>query len=912
MVYDDTQRHHDEKSQQTQKAHNHSPVFDVTPDNIQRNGLLRGVSLTALSPPLKRLVNPSENSHNLQYIHLRGKTQELRPTSFLEYLFGSCIDLYKVLETIITYDRSGFRNALGNTRYYHLMAEKEIDRLNQAGVRIQVDRMGQDRILNKLQECKQRSEEWDYQNVCGDMLKMVYNGSEYPTSRVFIVLPTDLNSWNDSDPSTHQFRLHFLCDNQQGRPLTTDTGMSQHIHFSDHPGYNIKRPQQFFQIYGDYILRILAMIQQGYSTKHYEVPPLNTFQILRGPDANICGGQISEDTIELLVKKAITYLQALSPPNWLDLRMTRSQSTSIKEFLEVPDGHNAEGNLHRFIDEYLLVFWMCEAHKLQYIGLQPLERLREFTDENNGLVDMQKATLMVELRSIAETIQFCTLLTESRDMASITIKLRWKSTRLELETLYRGLRKTRTLELELDGVSVDMHPQSHFQNRTSFIMDKITRPTDLGLVRLLNYPRPGEHYVITGRYGLRLKNSPTRYAYSWVDLGSDLTTFGDKLSKTHFAAEWRVIAHILQSALANHGLSEVTRIHICNKDSWDGVFDLEAGTFVEVHSSDMQLPDGVLTSGCLKSLTQHLTDAEKDQGLYYFLQANTGLQELNISTVGRNVLHQAEHVTRLWCNSSTPLRLTLLECMQDTRGMRSRIVAQVVIGAIDCKGARVEAETQGQADQAETDLLEWRFQLSDDFATFLEMAIQQHTSILTFLKLDISQLSLHGLACIQRVLWQSRLEFLNVVCTTFDLRLSSSLAQILLSVNWSTLKSLVLSGDHIEEWIQLWVTYDQLSGCATQVAPQLLSFTIQGSGSALQLLSHSSVLFIHQLIHSSPLVELYFKNVLLQDKRDWRLIVECIDSLLLETFGLCQGSTAQLVDAREAWELFQVKFEIDE
>lgn len=95
-----------------------------------------------------------------------------------------------------------------------------------------------------------------------------------------------------------------------------------------------------------------------------------------------------------------------------------------------------------------------------------------------------------------------------------------------------------------------------------------------------------------------------------------------------------------------------------------------------------------------------------------------------------------------------------------------------------------------------------------------------------------------------------------------------------------------------------------------QVAPRLLSLNIQGSGPALQPLSYSSVLFIHRLIHSSPLVGFYFQNVLLQDNRDWKLIVECIGPLLLKTFGLCQGGATQLMDSEEAWELFQIKFEI--
>jgi len=194
---------------------------------------------------------------------------------------------------------------------------------------------------------------------------------------------------------------------------------------------------------------------------------------------------------------------------------------------------------------------------------------------------------------------------------------------------------------------------------------------------------------------------------------------------------------------------------------------------------------------------------ENDHVLHCILQVNARLQQLNISTTGRNVLHQAEHMLHLWRYSPpTPLRLTLIECVQDTLG---RIVAQVAIGEIDHKSARVEAQEQWPADQAETNLLEWRFQLSDDSACFLNMAVQQHALVLTLLILDTTRLSLFGISCLQKALSQSRLEFFKVECTAFDVKLSSSIAQILYSVHWSTLKSLVLSGDHIEEWLQLWV-----------------------------------------------------------------------------------------------------------
>ncbi|KAG0337447.1 hypothetical protein BG000_005418, partial [Podila horticola] len=107
----------------------------------------------------------------------------------------------------------------------------------------------------------------------------------------------------------------------------------------------------------------------------------------------------------------------------------------------------------------------------------------------------------------------------------------------------------------------------------------------------------------------------------------------------------------------------------------------------------------------------------------------------------------------------------------------------------------------------------------------------------------------------------------------------------------------------------LWNKFEKLF---TIDAPCLLSLHIGGSGVEPQLLSHTSALFMHHLIYSSPLVEMYFQTVMLRDERDWRLIVENFDPFLRETIGLCSSRTAQLTEAKKAREIFQAKFEIDE
>lgn len=154
---------------------------------------------------------------------------------------------------------------------------------------------------------------------------------------------------------------------------------------------------------------------------------------------------------------------------------------------------------------------------------------------------------------------------------------------------------------------------------------------------------------------------------------------------------------------------------------------------------------------------------------------------------------------------------------------------------------------------------------------------------------------------VQQVLHRSRVGNVQNVCTSFDSSLSTSLAKILRSLQWTTAKSLVFVGDSINEWIQL------LPAAAGR-RPESLSF--YGSGSFPLLLTHSSAMFISRTRRKSLLRELNFDNVLMQNKHDWDHIVEYMDLKKLTTdLGMCETSQNQLMSTAPAVEFLPSKLE---
>ncbi|KAF8950558.1 hypothetical protein BGZ52_002098, partial [Haplosporangium bisporale] len=112
--------------------------------------------------------------------------------------------------------------------------------------------------------------------------------------------------------------------------------------------------------------------------------------------------------------------------------------------------------------------------------------------------------------------------------------------------------------------------------------------------------------------------------------------------------------------------------------------DVEDDALVKVGSSFVQCPMVVVSSASLTRLTQDLDREEEVQPFYRTMQINMELQELSILTYN-NILSQAKPFSELLRNSSGPLRLTLLDHLEDTRARvaahtRARVAARTTIG----------------------------------------------------------------------------------------------------------------------------------------------------------------------------------------------------------------------------------------
>ncbi|KAG0338415.1 hypothetical protein BG000_004000 [Podila horticola] len=797
------------------------------------------------------------------------------------------MELCEDVQKSISSNRREFQLAAANAGYYQSEVMTELQRLEGLGVVARVDGKVGAEILIEFQTFQQRLSDWQRQNNYSNILN---NQLDLPAPGLFLVLPADLDTWDDSDPKTQTFRLYFVCDFAQDEEL--QPYLPSHKHLSNHPGYDLIRPEEFFQKYGSYALSILTMVKQGYSNFSHNVPPLDTFDILWSCDPTT--DELSKNNIEALVNKAIAYIHKLSPKSTSKI-LDRRQIAGIKQFLQVPYGDDGVGELCRTTNRLLNIHWGCHEHSQQWIDPEALEILKDFVRDHGGLINMREAMIKIELVSPSMAMHFCTLLKDMGHTFDISIKLSWElASRQELKDLFLDIIPGCIMHLEIDGVTLDTHPQGQIEYGVDLFERLLAQHDVLRSVTLLNYPRQQEQTVYMeargeSAYQLNMQQPEMRPdKYWWKDVRDDLRQFEEVIvdmeQQSYFEAAER-----LKRALSEQGLKTVSSVgfHYSGFNSWRGVFDLDRVAFRELQLFDSVLsggPRSFIAAGSLSQLTVDFVALDFDMELARIVQCNPMLQELNVSVLERSALLRTEEIVRMLQDHQHPLCLTLLERGANSQG---RIVAQVMIQSSRCNSPEDNiqslvdnhSQTQVSVTSMSIEFLQWAsdqisVRLSDSSASLLDIATRHSPSVLTSLALDISGLSQKGLSSIENILQRSCLERLNVNCSRFNSSLTGSVLRVLRSVQWSTIKFLELIGSDIDSWMYMLAkSLDESNVNDSECAHlYLLNLEIRAIGPEVQQLSHTSTLFIHREMCSNLVVEVRIENVEIPDECDLRLL----------------------------------------
>ncbi|KAF9429590.1 hypothetical protein BGZ94_010178 [Podila epigama] len=792
------------------------------------------------------------------------------------------------------------------------------------------------RYLNEdVQECQQKAFEYGYLDAGCKLIRAIYNTEDYPAPALFLVLPVNpLIPLDEDDPETLQFRIHFLCHREKNSSIGETS--CKHVHLVNHPGYHLKRPREFFQKYGPYVLAILEMVRHGHSNRDYDVPSLTNRAILWGHDSTQSG--LTPDNIASHVFGADQFLQNFLPANMAPKAFLSPKDSHLiqSEYMVIPEGDNGLANLYRHARGGRAK-WTCEKH-FQSQSIGRFNRLKRFAitsleddatkAEKQSCFDMQRGIVKVRLSSKLRANRFLDVVKYTEHKFDMNIKLDWDANRSFLEEYLVTLSETGTAALSVEGLSLTVHPQDNVTYGSDLISTFAMKSQIIRLVRLLDYPQRGDQVVYFGAdlakrdtYRLHMKRpkGDQQPMVHWNDLYRDL----DRIARPFRSSrqpDARALASYLKSCsevLIRHGCLDVKAITIHIHGDRRETFSMDDHTIERLHIYTTQVPTSFLTLGSLLHLTLDSAETNNDTQMPAFsvddvldlkrigdiLQDNPKLQTLDISVFGEKALSRLDDVLPL-LSSERAIQLTMFERTKDSRG---RVLVQLVVRR-QSGGGRNNAPANTNAMPIITDILQWgNDRISSSqlrlCTAFIDHATRLYPMHLTTLTLNTSTLSRSHLLLVQNILRQSQnLGTLHIECVPFEQDMEEDLFDVLTSIPWSTLRSLVLTGTSLEQWLELWAWSGQ-EMLASNVnnnnidsidhdpptimeRPFLVHIELNGSGVTPQPLSHQSVLFLHQLLYTNPLEDLYIRNVRFQDRHDRLLILEAIHDLGLPTSRL--------------------------
>ncbi|KAG0335101.1 hypothetical protein BG000_007783 [Podila horticola] len=884
------------------------------------------------------------------------------PLRDIESLFHGYKDLYGTLEPLKeTTDRDTFLTAMANIEYAYQHLLDEIKEL-EAGGTVQQEI---DDIKSEARDLQARVPLYDQYSKSFSLLLHSTAHLEYATPKLFIVLPADHNEWNDQDPATHLFRLYFLCDLDKNQT----TLAPQHIHLSNHPGYALNRPTEFFQKYGEYALTLLLVVRTGFSfdgtfKRSRKVPKLCTGEILDNCVGYEERHQFGKDNIGSLVKKAIDYLQTIVPTNktpkvWLDARETRG----IQSFLELEGGDNGMGSLYRTHGIKSTV-WMCQAHSFEKSNV---EAIKSFVSEHGGALDLPLSRVHIDAESMGQILAFLVELKETKRIMDVSVSFGWVPKRSVL-ILSTCLSNIGVRVLQLDGVGMDCHTHRCIEYGLSvFVMaqrmslENNSVPMDKIILR--HYPEQSDQYVHFGtsadaKLGLRSRMSRTATNIDWFELEPCLELIaGIFTDRTGRRLKKMIDFHLeeLTRELFPHRALSLRSIDIFDKSTlrWQAQIGITDSGVVQGLVAAV-IPSVILRREFLECGTlQRLIFQTHDHVDFAYFRTlvgfNPGLREIEVLIREEKVVQWIEHIYEICIAESIEARITLFEegvlhefevgysdtklenqegdedkqedgdetvgVMQEDRGSERGVESDESQEDLDgqqddgqdgsgededANGLSVERRNiasfvtrrqrskMGLKEQSiEFDIQQWSSDyfsapLTDDQAELLDMATGSHSSVLTNITLETSALSSKGLACVRNILQRSGIEYLHIKCGAFDPTLRDDLIRVLSAVHLPVIKKLSLSGNCIDDWIQLWndsVSFQDLFSAYGLLDLQISSLDIIGTSAEGHSMSHSSVLSIHQLLYYSSLKEVSFRHIQMEDGRDWDLISAMVEGV---------------------------------
>ncbi|KAI8358941.1 hypothetical protein B0O80DRAFT_495588 [Mortierella sp. GBAus27b] len=302
------------------------------------------------------------------------------------------------------------------------------------------------------------------QNRVQALMNQTYELHEYPIPRLFVVLPQNTSSWNPMDFFSNKFRLYFLCEcgDHTRRPTSK---IPHHIHLAKHEGYEIARPNEFFQQYGNYVLTILKMLKFGVSVVGVAVPAVTLLVRTESLDKATSSLKMLIGNLQTGMEQTIGCLEKSTadngePGDRVSHQMGNNEALEgadlrkLGTFLKKKDGSKVLGNLYRTTTSEGHVKWVCIDHYRENYHEKTSKAFRDTVESMGGSFDENIGRVSVHIRSKIQADQFYQAMETAMSVYELDIGLDW-------DTVYNDFKKLRDciIKSNVGALHINLHRQ---------------------------------------------------------------------------------------------------------------------------------------------------------------------------------------------------------------------------------------------------------------------------------------------------------------------------------------------------------------------------------------------------------------------------------------------------------------------
>ncbi|KAF8939094.1 hypothetical protein BGZ58_010663, partial [Dissophora ornata] len=265
------------------------------------------------------------------------------------------------------------------------------------------------------------------------ILTQNYELLEYTIPRLFIVLPETSTAWDPATMFRTKFRLRFICECGE-HTKASRSKIPHQIHLSNHEGYVVNKPTEFFEKYGPFLMLMLEMIKTGTGIAGRFVPAVAIIDAVtsKGIDYSLkyleeCRALIQKsDGVDVDVDRDArelhqdlpSYLTGVEGLEGADLRQLGS-------YLTANSSDNLLGNLYRMTTKDGHVKWVCHNHYRAGYQEAHTQKLRELVKLAEGEFDEQLGRIEIRLGSSFAASEFYEAVSKARDILDLDVGLGW-------------------------------------------------------------------------------------------------------------------------------------------------------------------------------------------------------------------------------------------------------------------------------------------------------------------------------------------------------------------------------------------------------------------------------------------------------------------------------------------------------